>query len=1074
MAVLPSEDSVGQLDTTPSRRTGVATWDNSSITKGYSTLGQGLQSAGNDVAAVALKEKAAQDELALAKANAQVQVSTINLDADVARTTDPSQLTDTPQKYQSAVEDAAKNLPEGRLREKFLLGHQPTVAAATVGIDTKAYGLQRDQYLAGMMQDMDNLRTVALLEPDPSKRAEFVKTHVQPYLDKAVKAGYMTPQVAQKYGQEWGQNYAETWVKMQSPEEQLKLLGGATDPATVASKFIGAHEVRDKGVLQDVFRKTGGQAIDPSKVPWCAAYVDGILGLSGKQQAHTLRAADFLKYGAPTAAPTRGDVVVFKPQAAGSSGHVGFVIGVEGDKVRYIAGNDNNQVSESTLPLSQVAGFRVPPPAGTPIPGLNLNAPRVRETTKAMGFPEVAAPAAPASTEDIFKRNAPFVMPAESPGRSRDDLGLSESPYNTKLSEAEETAFKTWVKDNKVPFNPEAKTSDYDMRGFWKALQSGDPKAKSAVNQNDDQIHYPDYWKTPYHESFSNESKWANPDTAPKWNDKDQLVAPDGKVIHDERAIAAAGAPPIPGTTTLALPPSGIAAALPPDKRLSMLQQAQRQVDAAQKAQAQNEKLETKAAVETMGSAMSEMVSGRQMPEAAFQQMQQAYGNSPNPDVRQQFTTMRVVRNILQEYRGRSVAEIAADVTQQNAAYERARQNPNDPSLGLRAAALNASQDYLKTLQTEIVKDPLGRAAKDGVLPNGVLPIDPNDPKIADALRSRATDAQHVADFYKQSPKYLLPQEKIALKQLAGAGGKPMVDLASNIVSALGTQAGAVFKEIGGDAPAFTGVGQLQLLGGDPEAINDIARYTAAANDKNASKDLPRFNEGIIRSNALTDPLKDAASGLGPVGSAQIRATANMLMGARAAREGTDPKIDRTVYRQEFVDKAYNLALGANYYDEDKHYGGVTNHGSSWGGPSEQTVLVPSNMKADMFSRAIGSITADDLKALPQEAMTAGGKPITVQQIKDGHMIPVPDKRDGLFHGRYTITMNDPNGPDPRPIYDKDGRPYVLDMTRLEPRFRTRFPGIYMDAPKPPDFPPYRSTPGMIAPDGAEPTPDGM
>ena len=116
-------------------------------------------------------------------------------------------------------------------------------------------------------------------------------------------------------------------------------------------------------------------------------------------------------------------------------------------------------------------------------------------------------------------------------------LKAGSSGFATALSPQEETAFQQWVGQNKVPFDPADKgPSDYDMRGFWRALQAGDPMAKSAVDPNDSRLHYPDYWKTPYHETFSSESQWADPGKAPKWNDMDQLVAPDGKVLFDDRA----------------------------------------------------------------------------------------------------------------------------------------------------------------------------------------------------------------------------------------------------------------------------------------------------------------------------------------------------------------------------------------------------------------------------------------------------------------------------------------------------------------------------------------------------------
>jgi hypothetical protein len=111
--------------------------------------------------------------------------------------------------------------------------------------------------------------------------------------------------------------------------------------------------------------------------------------------------------------------------------------------------------------------------------------------------------------------------------------------YNTKLDPQTEQEFQQWVQQNKIPFDPNAPVSDYDMRGYFKALKAGDPKAKQEENQNDQKMHFPDYWKTPYHKSFSAESQWADPIKAPRWNSQDQLVTPDGKVVFDERKEAA-------------------------------------------------------------------------------------------------------------------------------------------------------------------------------------------------------------------------------------------------------------------------------------------------------------------------------------------------------------------------------------------------------------------------------------------------------------------------------------------------------------------------------------------------------
>ena len=106
--------------------------------------------------------------------------------------------------------------------------------------------------------------------------------------------------------------------------------------------------------------------------------------------------------------------------------------------------------------------------------------------------------------------------------------------YNTSLPFLQEMAFRQWLQSSNVPFNPGTGASDYDMRGFFQAMQQQNPMAQGAVNPNDNRMHYPDYWKTPMHQSFSNESQWAGPG-APQWINDSQLASPSGRIVLDER-----------------------------------------------------------------------------------------------------------------------------------------------------------------------------------------------------------------------------------------------------------------------------------------------------------------------------------------------------------------------------------------------------------------------------------------------------------------------------------------------------------------------------------------------------------
>jgi len=99
-------------------------------------------------------------------------------------------------------------------------------------------------------------------------------------------------------------------------------------------------------------------------------------------------------------------------------------------------------------------------------------------------------------------------------------------PYTTALSPEEERGFQSWVKANKIPWR-DSPTSDYDMRGYWKAQQAGNAHAQTEINPVDHKPHYPDTWKTPYHKTFSSESQYALP-TAGHWEGQ-RFVPPNNR-----------------------------------------------------------------------------------------------------------------------------------------------------------------------------------------------------------------------------------------------------------------------------------------------------------------------------------------------------------------------------------------------------------------------------------------------------------------------------------------------------------------------------------------------------------------
>lgn len=132
-----------------------------------------------------------------------------------------------------------------------------------------------------------------------------------------------------------------------------------------------------------------------------------------------------------------------------------------------------------------------------------------------------------------------MLPPSRQPEPSLANLGnygprVLPGDYNTQLPMMDELQFRQWLQQNRVPFNPEAGTTDYDMRGFYRAAQQQQPGISTQINPNDNQLHYPDRFKTPLHQSFSNESQWAGRD-APQWINDSQQALPNGRIVFDER-----------------------------------------------------------------------------------------------------------------------------------------------------------------------------------------------------------------------------------------------------------------------------------------------------------------------------------------------------------------------------------------------------------------------------------------------------------------------------------------------------------------------------------------------------------
>lgn len=136
------------------------------------------------------------------------------------------------------------------------------------------------------------------------------------------------------------------------------------EPKTLAEakKWEGKDARKNKQELKALFAENSVPPIDPTRVPWCAAFANAILNRIGYETTNSLQARSFLAWGKKTWNPNDGDVVVLARGRSKSTGHVGFFQGYEtwnGTKyVKVLGGNTDHGVQIGYFPVQKVLGYR--------------------------------------------------------------------------------------------------------------------------------------------------------------------------------------------------------------------------------------------------------------------------------------------------------------------------------------------------------------------------------------------------------------------------------------------------------------------------------------------------------------------------------------------------------------------------------------------------------------------------------------------------------------------------------------------------------------------------------------------
>lgn len=123
---------------------------------------------------------------------------------------------------------------------------------------------------------------------------------------------------------------------------------------------MGLNEVRDNAALT-AFLKLGRFLGNPKDLPWCGDAVESCVAKTLPREplpSNPFWAQAWRNFGVDAGGPVVGAIGVIR--WSGSSGHVGFVAGVSGDRVNLLGGNQSNAINVSSFPRDKFIAFRWP------------------------------------------------------------------------------------------------------------------------------------------------------------------------------------------------------------------------------------------------------------------------------------------------------------------------------------------------------------------------------------------------------------------------------------------------------------------------------------------------------------------------------------------------------------------------------------------------------------------------------------------------------------------------------------------------------------------------------------------
>lgn len=405
-----------------------------------------------------------------------------------------------------------------------------------------------------------------------------------------------------------------------------------------------------------------------------------------------------------------------------------------------------------------------------------------------------------------------------------------------------------------------------------------------------------------------------------------------------------------------------------------------------------------------------------------------AVGAAKNPALTQALQEVEAVQPTIETWRKMSPGALSETLTALD-------QHMRDRGASEELVALRKTGDkLLATMRKEVQADPLGWADKSGVV--RVPPLDFAAPDIVGKLRDRIGKAEQIGAEYGVFPSYLTPDERAVVDRAGAAGGQTMLQIAKTVVEGAGERAPKVFAEVSKEAPVLAHLGNLMVANGSPALMRDAAEAVQLRQSKEFKEpDLVMRNKALQEQHARAIDQYGGAFILNPDTGRAAEATAQAAYYSRSLRNGYDPLTETGGGKpgKDALNRTLQESAGATFNPAGERYGGVDNYRPGYW--SVYKVLIPGNVRQDMFRSVVNAVKDEDLKAQSFPPQDASGKSYTAQQLRD--FIPV-------WSGKgYRFAKNDPLTEDPQWMRGSDGQHFVLDIEAMESVLRKRVPGAY-------------------------------